>query len=63
MGYRYKLGIDFGTTNSSIALRYAPEMKELETVVFDADPHNKGMESLLPSLPQSPWLLRFSKVQ
>ena len=50
MGYRYKLGIDFGTTNSSIALRYAPEMKELETVVFDADPHNKGMESLLPSL-------------
>ena len=50
MGYRYKLGIDFGTTNSSIALRYAPEMKDLETVVFDADPHNKGMESLLPSL-------------
>ena len=54
MGYRYKLGIDFGTTNSSIALRYAPEMKELETVVFDADPHNKGMEPWARVFPEVP---------
>ena len=50
MAFKYKYGIDFGTTNSSIALRYSPDNKKVETIIFDADSHNRGKEKLCPSL-------------
>ena len=46
----YKYGIDFGTTNSSIALHYDADGKGiLDTIVFDVD-QNLISRSLLPSL-------------
>lgn len=50
MAYKHKFGIDFGTTNSSIALRYSPDNKKTETIIFDADTHNRGKEKLCPSI-------------
>ncbi|WP_345242108.1 Hsp70 family protein [Pontibacillus salipaludis] len=50
MDYTYKLGIDFGTTTSSVALRkYDPFLKQHQTVVFDLEPFSYSLPKNLKS--------------
>lgn len=48
MKMRYKYGIDFGTTNSSIAIRFVGDDKQEHTMV--ADVRAKAPREVIPSV-------------